>query len=191
MSRLHVPLATQLRVSTRGLGRVFGNPVYAGLWLVVFFLVLGCIVWFPNWRLLLDVWHGQTLGLGEKVTFLLEGYEGIVTNFEPAVALSLVSMALLFGATITLIVAIGASRADRARGGGGLLAGIVGAGCAACGTSLAAPVLSAVGAGSSLAVSQAIGTIANLLAILLLGYSVFRLGQQAASYPPHVKDKSP
>jgi hypothetical protein len=184
VSGVRAPLRLQLRVSARGFLRVFSSPPYCSLALLVTFVALGTIIWLPNWRLLVVVIQLPTLSLVEKLTFFLEGYEGLVTSFEGLAALSVVLVAILFGMTVALITAIGSSRRDSARSGGGLFAGIIGAGCATCGTSLVAPVLGVIGASASLSFVQILGVIANLVAILLLSYSIFKLGLQAASANP-------
>jgi hypothetical protein len=181
VSGVKAPLRLQLRVSAKGIGRVFASPLYCGLALLVSFVTLGAVIWLPNWRLLREISTSASLSLGDKITFFLEGYEGLATNFENFAALSVFLVTILFGMTIALFVAIGASRRDSARSGGGLLAGIIGAGCAACGTSLVAPVLGAIGASTSLSFVQTLGLVANIVAVLLLGYSIFKLGLQAAA----------
>lgn len=91
----------------------------------------------------------------------------------------------LFAFNLVLLVYVLRQKAAKLREGGrgaaGIFAGIIGAGCAACGTSLLTPFLTGIGASGSLGLTEVIGTVANIVAIALICYSIFRLGLVAAA----------
>lgn len=179
-AKVKVPLSLQLKISLKGLGYVFANPVYTGLAVLVAFMSLGVVVWWQNWRLLFDFVSMSSISVSNKFRFFFDGYGGIFTNFEGLTTWPVIVISVLMGATIALLVSVGVARASAARGGGAVLAAVFGVGCAACGTSILAPVLASVGVGTSLTFLQSLGLLANFIAILLLTYSIFRLGLEVS-----------
>lgn len=181
MSGPNISIKSQLKVSLSGLRKIFRLPQYILLSLAVTFVVMGAIVWLPNWRLLFDIGR-LPISFFDKWKTIFEGYAGIFTNFDKFPAISIFIVALLLGITVSLITAIGINRANSARSAGAGAAAIFGAGCAACGTSILAPLVAAIGGATSVSFITYLGYTANLLAIILLTYSIFRLSQQAATF---------
>lgn len=191
MSGLKVPFKLKLRIATKSLVFVLSRPAYLLTGLLSGWLALGLLVWLTNFSLLWSVLNSG-LSLGGKFNFIWEGYKSLLTNFEPLAAAAIVLISLLFGLNAAVLAFIMRSRlatsaADRSRSLIGVIAGAIGAGCAACGTSILAPVLGGLGAGASLTLASWIGIFANLLAVVLLFYSIFRLSGNASTPIAQIK----
>lgn len=139
-------------------------------------------VWLPNLTLLLNVF-GSSAPLIDKLSFLGTLYQSIGTNFTFISAGYTLLIALLFGLQIALLVyyiqKTKTSRVSlRGVGGtslGGLVAGIMGIGCAACGTFILTTVLSLIGVAGLLTFLPLGGEEFGFLGVALLFYSIWLL----------------
>lgn len=186
MASYSIPFRLKLKLSLKSVGRVMIEPAYLLLALSVSWLFLGILVWLTNLSLLKSALFGSSLSLVEKADFILSGYRSIFTNFEPLAATLLVILALLFGINAALLIFVKRGSLQQARQSGtqsfgAALAGIISAGCAACGTSILAPLLGGIGAAASIGLVEVIGVAANIVAFSLLLYSIYTLGQRAAT----------
>lgn len=167
------------------LKRVFCDPKYAALALVTASVVFVFATWLPNLGFAWQVASSSALPLAGKIKVLAALVGSIATNFTLFSALSLVVVALLFGANVAMIAYGAALRRQIGQPGiaaslGGLVSGFAGIGCAACGTFLLAPVLSLGGATALIAVLPLGGQEFTLLGIALLGLSLFWTGKRLA-----------
>lgn len=161
---------------------VFSEPRSVLLTLGVAWLVFTGAVWIPNLSLI-GIVLSSSVALTEKLVFLATLYQSIGTNFTAVSATYTLLIALLFGVQITLlhyyIRSVKTNRTSlRGAGGagvGGLLAGVFGIGCAACGTFILTSVLALVGAGGLLAFLPLGGEEFGLLGVGLLLYSIWLL----------------
>lgn len=139
-------------------------------------------VWLPNLSLLLVV-IGSAASVSEKLIFLGTLYQSIGTNFTIVAATYTILIAILFGVQITLLYYyIRKTKTNRASlrsvggaGIGGLVAGVFGIGCAACGTFILTTVLSLVGAAGLLSFLPLKGAEFGFLGVGLLLYSMWLL----------------
>jgi hypothetical protein len=180
-SPLQVPLSTRLGIAGRGLGKVLGRPQWALTALGVAFLVVTFFVWIPNIELLYMLGKLPALSYAQKISVFFEGFRGLFLNFAQWQALAIILISLLMGMNVALLLAVGVSRRGAYGSSGSLLLAIFGAGCAACGTSILAPLLASAAAATSIGFIETLGAVAQGAAILLLGYSIYKLGLQAAS----------
>lgn len=162
------------------------RPQYAVLALTWAFLTLGILLWVFNLNLLGYIFSNTTLSIGEKILFVLQGYASVFTNFDSLGAATLLVFSILLGINFALLLfvlrAAGASvKRESGKGGLSLAAAILGAGCAACGTSILAPLLTAAGATSTITLVRTIGVLANTVGIGLVLFSIYGLGKQAAT----------
>jgi hypothetical protein len=116
---------------------------------------------------------------------LLFGFLGSLgTNFTVFSLVTLIIMALLFGVNIVLGIHLVKTRSlTSLRGGGkagigGMIAGFLGIGCAACGSALLVSLLSVIGAGGLIAVLPLHGQELNIISIGLLVFSATVLLRQ-------------
>lgn len=162
----------------RGLGKVFRNVQYILLALGVAFVVFAFAVLLPNTKLLAQVIPDMSIPLGAKLALIGSLFGAIQTNFTLLSASYTIAIAVLFGVNIALFVyyiraqrgALGGT--NSAAGIGGLVSGIFGIGCAACGTFILTWVLGLVGAAGLLSVLPLGGEEFGILGVILLLYAV-------------------
>ena len=160
------------------LKEIFSNIRYGSTAIVVAFLVFTLAVWFPNLRLILDVFVSSTASVSSKLQFLFSLYGSIATNFTVASATYTILIAVLFGINVALIMyyikekrILG--RSSTALSLGGVVSGVFGIGCAACGTFLLTSFLALFGATSVLAFLPFGGEEFGFIGVGLLAYSVY------------------
>lgn len=184
MPSSNIPLGLKLQVSRNGLKAVLWQPKYLVLAASVATLVLGVLLWLFNIELLLTIWQSTSISLIDKLLFMPKGYASIFTNFDSPQALTMFLIAVLTGINATLAIYIynvAKKLSDSGKGVGAVVAGIIGSGCAVCGTGILGPIFATFGGTISSGLSGVIGLAANFLAITLLAYSIFGLGIQAAN----------
>lgn len=142
-------------------------------------------VWLPNVTLILTVLGSNASWLA-KVHFIGTLYQSIETHFTAVSATYTLLIAFLFGLQVALLVYyIQKKKTNRVSltqvsgaSLGGLVAGVFGIGCAACGTFILTAVLSLVGAGGLLAWLPFGGEEFGFLGVALLLYSIWLLLQK-------------
>lgn len=181
------PLKLKIRASLRSIVAIFSRPHYILLALAVSFIALGILVWLTNRSLLASVIGDPVFSFTQKLEFYWSGYTSLATNYSMASASVLVLFAVLSGINAAMLAFVVSRSYKEAVAGGGknilaIAAAAIGAGCAACGTSFLAPVLTGVAGGLSITLTTVVGIIANIAGVGLLLYSIFQLGVSAASY---------
>lgn len=168
----------------RVLAEIFSDIRYVVIATPIALIVLAFAVWLPNWRLLHSVLvsHDVPALDATKVAFGLFGSLG--TNFTMVSVTYTIMIAILFGINIAMLVYYVKKRKalfrgrDSAAGMGGLVAGIFGIGCAACGTFLLSVILTFLGAGGLIALLPLGGEEFGILGVLLLLYSVYWIAKK-------------
>lgn len=182
---MKIPLKLRLRVAMKGLFVVLKQPVYLIIAAAITSFTLGIVLWSLNLDLLRYILFEAPLGLFDKFDFVIEIYGGILTNYGSFQAMIMVLFSVLFGinaAMLLFVVKSGHRDAVRSKSSvGGLFAAIIGGGCIACGTSIITPIVASFGATATVGLNNAIGTVVNLIGILLICYSLVGLGQRAAT----------
>ena len=166
---------------------VLKKPKYLLTATVVSVLVFTFAIWLPNFSLLSQVLHPDSAGsVTEKANFVWSLYGSIGTNFTLVSASYTVVIAVLFGVNISLLAyyitrmrgGVRAVSSTSAAGIGGLVSGIFGIGCAACGTFILTSVLAVFGATGFLAWLPFGGEEFGFLGVLLLIYSIYILAKK-------------
>lgn len=163
---------------------VFSKFRYLLIAVIVSLLVFSLAVWLPNFSLLSQVLHPDSAGtISEKANFVFSLYGSIGTNFTAISASYTIAIAILFGINIALL----AYYIRRARGGvrnvgssgaagvGGLVSGIFGIGCAACGTFVLTSLLTLLGVSGLLVFLPFGGEEFGFIGVALLVYSIYIL----------------
>lgn len=162
------------------LGQVFCAGAYTALAAALALLVFLLAVWFPNLGLLAQVYSGSDAPVADTLGIALTLLGGIGTNFSLLSAGYTVAIAVLSGIVTAMIVhALRQSRMRSARqglavGSGAAMSGLLGVGCAACGSLILGVLAPALGAGAALAALPlqgqefGIASVALLLVSLLL-----------------------
>lgn len=165
---------------------VFSKPQYAALAIAVAFGVFAVATWIPNIPLISAVLLTPDSNLFTKLQFLSSLLGSITTNFSVVSMFSTVLISVLFGLQVSLLtyyvrkVKSGLRGMGGAGGAGvgGLVSGMLGVGCAACGTFVLTSVLVLFGASGLLALLPFKGEEFGFLGIGLLLYSLNSLTQK-------------
>lgn len=178
-------LSTRVAISFRGVVGVLRRPKYAAAFVATSVLSMGVVLWSLNIGLLGYVLFDAPLSLLQKMRFLVDIYGSIATNYASGQAMTITLFSILFGLNITVLIYVfrrGQREVLRSKqSGGSMFFAVLGGGCAACGTALIGPLLGTLGASASSALVADIGVAAMALAIILTLYSLFGLGQKAAT----------
>lgn len=182
---MNAPVKLKLIAAKNGLITTFRKPLYALLAAAVAFVTLGLILWSLNLGLVKYILFEAPLGIMQKADFILSIYGGFLSSYESLQVVVLSVFSVLFGINAALLVYVIRQGNKRAAlsgsSAGGLVAAIVSGGCIACGTSLLAPILSSFGAAGTIGLTNTLSNVFGIAGIALIGYSIFSLGQKAAS----------
>jgi hypothetical protein len=158
--------------------KIFRNVRYillsSGIALVVFALA----VLIPNASLLAQIIPDLSISLVVKMNLVFSLFGAIQTNFTILSASYTIAIAVLFGINISLFVyyvrnqRTGVTKINGAAGIGGLVSGIFGIGCAACGTFILTWFLGLIGAASLVAFLPLGGEEFGILGVILLIVSI-------------------
>jgi len=175
-----------LEILRDALRRVFADLRYVALALLVTGAAFLMAVWLPNLGLLAEVFGASGIPLDAKLGVAFSLLGGIATNFSPLAAAYTVAIAGLFG-TITAMTVYLLRRTRRAAGRnvavgfGGVASGVLGVGCAACGSLVLGAVLPFASATAALAVLPLEGAEFGILSVALLSASLLFVSRNIAS----------
>ncbi len=147
----------------------------AGIGSIGFFVFA---VWLPNLGLVFHTVVRGDVTLGTKLTLLLNLLGSIGTNFTVFSAISTIAVATLFGVNVAMIAYFIRKKGAVLSGvslfasAGGIGSGIVGIGCAACGSFILSAILPVVGAAGVIALLPLKGKEFGILSIGLLLISI-------------------
>ncbi len=167
-------------------GQVFTYPAYIALAGVLAILAFLLAVWLPNLGLMAQVFSDSNAPLEAALGIALSLVGGIGTNFSLLSAGYTIAIAVLFGLTIAMITyfvkqrRVAAAGKSIAIGSGAMLSGIVGIGCAACGSLVLGVVLPSLGAAGALAVLPLNGEEFGILSVALLLASLSLISKNIA-----------
>lgn len=159
------------------LQKVFRKPGFMVLGLIVSASVFAFAVWLPNIRLILDIVSSTDVPLVSKIQLPLTLLGSIGTNFTPLSATYTILIAILFGMYIAMITYFLKRRIKEVGQGGvatgflGITSGVLGVGCAACGSFLLTS-LSLVGASSVLTFLPLGGSEFGIIGAVLLAVAI-------------------
>ncbi len=153
------------------------------------FLVFSFTVLIQNRLLIATVLSEPAATISEKIVFVGSLYGSILTNFSGFSAVTTITIAMLFGINFALlgfyISTVRSIRGSISAGSsslGGLISGLFGIGCAACGTFILSTVLTSFGATGLLMILPFRGEELSLIGIGLLTYSILIIGKKL-QYP--------
>ena len=163
----------------QALQKVFRKPAYVILAFITSVAVFLFAVWFPNLRLLVGVIRSSDISLLDKLELPLNLIGSIATNFTLLSASYTIAIAILFGLNLAMVVYYLQRRIKDVEQGGiatgflGITSGVLGMGCAACGSFLLTSVLAFFGASGVLAFLPLVGGEFGILGIALLAVSLY------------------
>lgn len=169
----------KLKVSLVSAGKVLRKPQYALLAVFGAILTSGFILWSLNLGLLIAVLFKTSLGVSTKVGFFMSVYSSLYTIYGTFISSVIIIFAVLFGINLSLLMFTlkhhGFTAIPQKSSASGFMLAVIAGGCAACGTSLVAPLLTTFGATSTVFI-QDISILFLLLGSVLITYSVYKLG---------------
>jgi len=169
------PRLNNLRVA---FGRVFAQPWYIALAGALAIQVFLLAVWLPNLGLIIQILSGPDASLAAAIGIALSLLGSIVTNFSLLSAGYTIAIAVLFGIATAMITyqvkqrRIAAAGQSIAIGSGAVASGVLGVGCAACGSLILGVVLPSLGVAGALAAMPLQGEEFGLLSVGLLFVSL-------------------
>ncbi len=169
------------------LGQVFAHPSYIALAGVLAVLAFLLAVWFPNFGLLAEVFSTSNAPLTIKLGIAFSLLGGIGTNFSSLSAGYTIAIAVLFGMTAAMIAYllkqrhVAAAGQTVAIGSGAVASGVLGIGCAACGSLILGAALPSVGAAGALVAALPLkGEEFGILSVALLFVSLLLVSKSIA-----------
>ena len=162
---------------------IFRLPKYLALALVLAAFVFVFSIWLPNLGLIRDVMFSNSFTFLKKVVFLWSSLGAITTNFSLFTAALVLIISVLFGLNIALTVYYFKKRIAFQKASGmsiaGMLAGLIGIGCASCGSLILATFL---GVGATAAVTGILpfgGQEFSVLSIIILISTLYFTAKKA------------
>lgn len=152
---------------------VFARLSYIALASVLAILAFLFAIWLPNIGLITDIFGTSSASLAAKMKVATSLLGGISTNFSALSASYTIAIAILFGINIAMVAYLLQKRTQIARqniaaGFSGVASGVLGVGCAACGSFLLTAILSSFGAAGALALLPLQGGEFGILGVILL-----------------------
>lgn len=166
--------------------RVFKNGWYLSLTLAIFFVGMSLILLLPNAQLISIVGGSEDVRFAVKFNLIVALYGSIATNFTLFSAAYTLLATVLFAVNIALLIYY-IRRSQKASNGlkkaqissiSGMVAGILGIGCAACGSVILSAIAVALGGAGVLAFLPLHGGEFALLGIVFLSYSIYLLSKK-------------
>jgi hypothetical protein len=165
--------------------KVFSQPQYITRAVVAMAIVFMFAVWLPNLRLIVEIMFNSNASLIKKINFLFSLFGSIQTNFSAVSASYIIAIAILFGVNVALLVYF--IRNKQTSGlvsgatlsiGGGLISGVFGIGCAACGTFILSSLLGMFGSVGIVSFLPFGGEEFGFLGVGLLVYSIYIISKK-------------
>lgn len=166
--------------------QVFANPWYAALAAAVSVLAFFLAVWLPNVGLIAEVFWGSNAPVTAKLGIALSLLGGIFTNFSLFSAGYTIAIAALLGIAAAMITYVlqqkrlAAAGQNIAISAGAVASGVVGIGCAACGSLILGAVLPSFGVAGALSALPLEGEEFGVLSVVLLLVSLLLVSKSIA-----------
>lgn len=167
------------------LQKVFWKPVYVVLALIISMSAFMVAVLLPNIQLITDVVISPDVPFWSKLELPISLLGSIGTNFTTLSASYTIVISVLFGVYVAMMAYFLRRRIKEVGQGGiatgflGLLSGVLGVGCAACGSFLLTS-LTLVGAGGILASLPLGGSEFGIIGTILLTVAVYMTAKKIA-----------
>lgn len=168
----------------QALQKVFQKPAYAFLALITSAAVFAFAVWLPNLSLIVKIMGHPGITISQKLSLPASLLGSIFTNFTPLSASYTIAIAILFGINVTMITYFLRRRIDDVKQAGigtgffGITSGVLGMGCAACGSFLLTSVFSLAGTSWVLSYLPLAGGEFGILGVILLTILLYQTAKK-------------
>jgi len=156
---------------------VLSIPTYAAVGVLAAWLSLTLFTLSQNLTLASDLIVGGSLPLADRLVLVVEQYPFVGTNYSVADGAALLAVVALIGANLALVAYHVREHDLSAAGSGGSVVGValgvLGAGCAACGSALLLGVLSLFGASGLVLLLPLGGLELSILSVVALLVSTY------------------
>jgi len=170
-----------------GMKEVFRRVPYLMLAAAAAFGVFAFAVWLPNLSFLWRVLSDPAASAGLKVRLPLQLLGSIATNFTALSATTTVLVSVFFGLNLAVIVYYFSRQRNALKdahltlGAGGLLSGMLGMGCAACGSAVITGLFAFIGASGAFAFLPLRGGEFTIIGISLFALSTLLVAKKISS----------
>ena len=164
--------------------KVLSDKSYFWRFLLVWFATVTVFIWLININLLAYILSSTVLDAAGKLSFIASAYANYFRYVNNPVALSSVIFSLLVAINFTLLIYAwreGKRRSNMLKTNTGAFVAMLGSHCISCGTSLVAPLITAIVGPSAyfsaerLNAGIIIATAANVLGISLVLWSIYKV----------------
>ncbi len=164
------------------LTQVFSKPAYITLAIVTFIILLTLAIWLPNINFLAHTATSDMFSLSQKVGIIGSVFGSIQTNFNPLSRNITIVVTFLFAINLSFFIYffLRAARLSKEAGIGtsGFLLGLIGVGCASCGSVILASFLGVSTTAGFIGILPLKGQEFGLLSIFLLSISIYFLSEK-------------
>jgi len=165
---------------------VYSRPFYVALTFLAAALTLSVLLLLPNQAILFSVLLSPVVSLTSKVAFFISLHGTLLTNFTLFTAAYTITIAALFGVNASFLwfyisQSRGRSRSARTitfTGVGGFTSGLLGIGCAACGTVILSGLLQLLGIGWLVTYLPLHGAEFGIIGVILLMVTTYSLAKR-------------
>ena len=164
------------------LSQVFSKPRYIALSIVTFAIVITFAIWLPNINFFAHTTTSDTFTLSQKIGIISSVFGSIQTNFTPISRIITILVSFLFAINISFFTFyfLRAAKLNKEAGIGtsAFLLGMIGIGCATCGSVILSSFLGVGATIGFLGVLPLRGQEFGLLSIVLLSISIYFLSKK-------------
>jgi len=140
-------MTTRPQLALSGLKKVFSRPSGVATAAVFAFIAFFIAIWITNISLLKEVLFGDSFSFSARIEILLSSFGGIKSNFAATSRVITLLITSLFGVNASMVAHYLKRRfvLDRAAGSSilGTVFGMLGVGCASCGSVIVSTLLGA------------------------------------------------
>lgn len=158
------------------------NWRYVVLALFISFLLFLFAVWLPNFSFVKEIITSQYFNAPEKVSILLNSLKAFQTNFQPFGRIMIIAVSLLFGVNMSLFSFYLKRRVrlqkEAGLSAGGIMAGMLGVGCASCGSFIISSLLGTSASVAFLGFLPLKGQEFAIISIVILGLSIISIAKK-------------
>lgn len=162
--------------------QVFSIPRYVVLSVIAFLLVITLAIWLPNINFLAHTATSNLFSISEKFGILSSIFGSFGTNFTVFSRIITITLAFLFAINLSFFTYffLRSSRLNREAGIGttGFILGLIGVGCASCGSVILTSLLGVSVAAGFIGILPLKGQEFGLLSIVLLGISIYFISKK-------------
>lgn len=179
---VHTKLIIHINAVMRSSKIVFSHPAYILLGILVALLLLLLAIWLPNISFLKHVAVSESYSFSSKVNIFWHSLGFLKTNFSHTTRFITFAVAILSGINISLLVyyLIHRITLERAAGTGlfGTIAGLLGVGCASCGSVILSSIVGLGASTSFLGILPFKGIEFGILGIVMILFSIQLLAKK-------------